>query len=104
MGKLQIDILGTSFTVSAKEDDEYLKKLLGYYKDICNTIQTAGKLRNQLQVSILAGITLVDELYKSKKETALYQNRINSNDEAEAERLTLSMIEKLDSALEDNGI
>lgn len=100
MGKLQIDILGASFAVQAKEDDAYLKKLLGYYKEITDSIQKAGNLKNPLQTSILAGITLVDELYKEKTKNASITKELACSNDAEAERLTMDMIEKIDHALE----
>lgn len=74
MGKLQIKILGTAFSAQANEDDEYLQKLLNYYREITDTIKKSGKLSDPLKISILAGISLVDELYKEKQLNA----RLNS--------------------------
>lgn len=99
MGKLQINILGATFAVQAKEDDAYLQKLLSYYKEITDTIQKSGNLKDPVQISILAGITLVDELYKSKQQNASYAKELSGTDNEEAERLTMDMIEKIDSAL-----
>lgn len=48
MGTLQIDLLGTSFSIKATEDDEYLEKLLGYYKKIIDEIQKSGMLKEKL--------------------------------------------------------
>ena len=36
-------ILGTSFTINAKEDSEYLKRLLTYYTQIANQIETSAE-------------------------------------------------------------
>ena len=44
MGTLQIDVLGTSFSIRASEDSDYLNKLLGYYKRIVTQIENAGNL------------------------------------------------------------
>jgi Cell division protein ZapA. len=103
MGKLQIDILGASFAVQAKEDDAYLKKLLGYYKEITDSIQKSGNLKNPVQISILAGITLVDELYKEKTRNASYQKELSGADDAKAEQLTMQMIETIDRVLGDDS-
>lgn len=98
MGTLQIDVLGTSFTIQAKEDDEYLKRLLNYYKRISSEIESNANLKNPLQTAILTGIMICDELYKEKSKIAKYtKSNIDSNDEAE--RLTLEMIQKIDKAL-----
>lgn len=98
MGKLRIDVLGTSFAVQANEDDEYLKKLLSYYKEITDAIQTSARVSNPLQASILAGLTLVDELYKSKKQNYSYDKVIHDK---EAERIAMAMIEQIDQVLEE---
>ena len=99
MGRLQIDILGTSFAVQAPEEDAYLKKLFSYYSEIINTIKRTSKIKDNLEISIMAGITLVDELYKEKQRNASYSKALNNSNEAEADRLTAEMIQKIDKAL-----
>ncbi len=66
MGRIQVDVLGSNFVIQAQEGEEYLNKLLSYYKDIVDTVQHSARLDDPMQVSIIAGITLVDELYKAK--------------------------------------
>ena len=104
MGTLQIDLLGTSFSIKATEDDQYLEKLLGYYKKIIEEIQKSGMLKEKLHVSILAGIMLCDELYKEKSKKSLSQGdpHPQAYDE-KAEKLTAEMIKKLDKALSLQG-
>ena len=105
MGKLQIDILGASFAVQAREDEAYLQKLLTYYKKITKKKKKTG-IKNPVQTSIIAGITLVDELYKEKSKNASLSKsleqteNINVQEADEAERLTLDMISAIDKALE----
>ncbi len=103
MGSLQIDMLGTSFSIKASEDDEYLKKLLKYYTQIIDQINKNGRLTPQ-QVSILAGIMLCDELYKEKSKRAIEKNveeqenlkRKQAEEEKKAEEAALeSKIEKM---------
>ncbi len=100
MGKLQIDILGTSFAVQAAEEDAYLKKLYSYYSDIIKTIQRTSKIKSPLEISIMAGITLVDELYKEKQRCASYSKALNNGTDEEADRLTALMIKEIDKALQ----
>ncbi len=107
MGSLQIDVFDPPFVIQVNEDDEYLQKLLGYYKKIIERIQNNGALKNPLQVSSLAGIMLCDELYKEKSKAQLSkadssdsQGLLHDSEESEeAERLTKIMIEKIDKAL-----
>ena len=106
MGKLQINLLGTSFTIQANEDEEHLKKLLGYYSRIVNDVSKIDSIKTPLQTSILAGIMLCDEVYKEKSNVVeMQKNQVqlaqNSNDAQveELERRTIAMINKINKVL-----
>ncbi|MBQ9495019.1 MAG: cell division protein ZapA [Treponema sp.] len=100
MGSLQINLLGASFAIRASEESAYLEKLLGYYKRITQEVEKTGGLKNPTEVAIMSGIALVDELYKEKSKNAQQVNmQHTANDDDEAERLTLKMIEKIDKVL-----
>ena len=106
MGKLQINLLGTSFTIQANEDEEHLKKLLGYYSRIVNDVSKIDSIKTPLQTSILAGIMLCDEVYKEKSNVVeMQKNQVqlaqNSNDaqDEELERRTIAMINKINKVL-----
>ena len=98
MGVLKIDILGTSFSIKANEDDVYLKHILDTYKSYTDKIEQNGSLKNPLQISILAGIMLCDDFQKLKANTNSFSNNQTIED-IEAERITLSLIDKIDQAL-----
>ena len=104
MGKLRIEMLGTGFTIQSTENDEYLEKLLGYYKRITQDVQNIDSIKTPLQVAILSGIMLCDELYKEKSkkvalENGTYTNEQPSFDSEEIERRTAEMISKIDKVL-----
>ncbi len=109
MGKLHINILDTSFTIQTNEDEEYLKKLLGYYTRIVEDVSHIESIKNPLQTSILAGIMLCDELYKEKTnivkmkdgQTIPNQNLPpeNNSDGEELERRTIAMIDIINRVL-----
>ena len=106
MGKLQINLLGTSFTIQANEDEEHLQKLLGYYSRIVEDVSKIDSIKTPLQTSILAGIMLCDEVYKEKSnvvalERADSQNTqpVETEDSAELERRTIAMINKINKVL-----
>lgn len=96
MGKLQIDVLGSSFAIEAKEDDSYLKRLLSYYAEMTGQIEKHGNLKNPLQISILSGIMLCDELYREKSKNAqlLTESEMNNDIEKRAEKM-IKMIDKV---------
>ena len=100
MGSLQIDLLGSSFAIKANEESVYLEKLLGYYKRITEEVKKTGGLTKPVEIAIMGGITLVDELYKEKSKNAKLLNGTKYTDDEEAERLTLRMIDRIDKALE----
>ena len=101
MGKLKVDLLGTSFTIQANEETEYLEKLLGYYKRITDDVEKIDTVKTPLQISILSGIMLCDELYKEK--TNKLSNELNSQSDnsstSELEKRTIDMIEKINKVL-----
>ncbi len=107
MAVVQINILGTSFALSAEEDLPYLEKIRDYYKNVCDEIQKNDGIQDQKKAAVLAGILIADELFKEK------QKAIEAKDAAkkagaesdpladlEADRLTKNMIAKIDKALE----
>ena len=104
MGKLHIEMLGSNFTIQANGDDQYLEKLLGYYKRITEDVKKIDSIKNPLQVAILSGIIIGDELYKEKQnkvamENGDYKAVENSMDTQEIERRTAEMISKIDKVL-----
>ena len=100
MGKLVIDVLGASFSAQADEDDEYLEKLSSYYKEITSTIKKSTNLQDPMKISILAGITLVDELYKEKQKNCILSSNLDNSELRQAEIITQSLIEKIDGVLD----
>ena len=106
MGKLKIDMLGTSFTIQANEDNQYLEKLLGYYKRITDDVTNIDSIKSSLQVAILSGIMICDELYKEKQNKIALENGVfvsqnpeDSKNSDEIQRITLEMIQKIDKVL-----
>lgn len=104
MGKIQIDILGTSFSAQTSEDDAYLKKLLSYYTKITDAIKTSAGVSDPIKVSILAGIALVDELYKEKEKNAILsraagEDKAPPEDSEKIQEIAQNLIEKLNEVL-----
>ena len=106
MGRLKIEMLGTSFTIQANEDNQYLEKLLGYYQRITDDVKRIDSIKSPLQVAILSGIMICDELYKEKQYKIALENgesvaqiSENSMDSDEIQRITLEMIKKIDKVL-----
>ncbi|MDR2069120.1 MAG: cell division protein ZapA [Spirochaetaceae bacterium] len=94
---LRIDILGTSFSISANEDSVYLENLLAYFRSAVENTQKKIGLEDPLKIAIITGFLLCDELQKKQK------NELDQSDSREAEKLLLDMIVRVDKVLEDKG-
>ncbi len=104
MGKLRIEMLGTVFTIQANENSEYLQKLLGYYKQITDDVEKIDSIKSPLQIAILSGIMICDELYKEKQNKIALENTTvlegqNIEEQNKIEQKTKEMIEKIQKVL-----
>ena len=103
--ELCLEILGTSFTITADEDEEYLKKVLSQYKAALKNTQSISGINEPLNVAILTGFLLCDEINKIKQEINAKETA-DSEDNAElqwerqeVEERTTRLINKLEQAL-----
>jgi cell division protein ZapA (FtsZ GTPase activity inhibitor) len=95
---LRLDLLGTSFSITADEAPEYLAELLNRYKLIVERTQQSTGLKDPLKAAILTGFLLCDELQKLERG----RKRLpDTEDELSAEQLTLDLIARIDEALEN---
>lgn len=90
-GGLRIDLLGASFSIAADEDPAYLQALLARYRRVVDDARAKTGLTDPLKIAIIAGIVLCDEAEKAR--------RGSSTDDAEAEKLALDLIARIDEAL-----
>jgi cell division protein ZapA (FtsZ GTPase activity inhibitor) len=89
--ELTLDILGTSFSITADEDEAYLREILGQFRTAVENTQTISGITNTLNVAVLTGFLLCDEINRMK---------LNMEGESqEVEKRTLNLIAKLDEAI-----
>jgi len=93
--ELNLDILGTSFSITTDEDEEYLKKVLAQYTKAVQNTQKISGINSPLNTAVLTGFLLCDEINKIKQQT--------ENESAEAKERTMNIIAALDKALKDCG-
>jgi Cell division protein ZapA. len=96
-GNLQIDLLGASFSIQADEKPEYLNALYTHYKKTTQQIESSSDVKDPIKIAIIAGILLADELYKEKMKRS--PDQTVSIDLAEAEKLALGMISRIDQVV-----
>jgi cell division protein ZapA (FtsZ GTPase activity inhibitor) len=89
--ELCLDILGTSFTIDADEDQAYLQKVFSQYRAAVENTQSISGINTPLNIAILTGFMLCDEINKIKLEI--------EGESAELHERTSDLIAKLDQAL-----
>ena len=100
MGSLTINLLGTSFKISANQDSQYLQKLLTYYTGIIDNLKENLSGQDPLQIAILAGIMLTDELYTQKSPSNTQQIVPQTTSVlSEVENITTKLINSIDQVL-----
>jgi cell division protein ZapA (FtsZ GTPase activity inhibitor) len=100
----RIDVLGTSLTISADADTEYLESLLERFKQQIENTRLLTGLTDPLKLAVLSGFLLCEELERSKRETPA-ENSPSPGDSLqgdalpEVEKITLEMINRLDEMM-----
>ncbi|MDR1837737.1 MAG: cell division protein ZapA [Treponema sp.] len=95
--ELCLDILGTSFTIAADEDEAYLEKVLAQYKAAVENTMNISGISEPLNIAVLTGFLLCDEVNKIKQQL--------ESESIEVQERTMNLIARLDQALEkcENG-
>jgi cell division protein ZapA (FtsZ GTPase activity inhibitor) len=94
--ELCLDLLGTKFTITATEDEEYLHEIFSQYRAAVANTQNISGINDPLNVAILTGFLLCDEINKMR----LGAIEADRGTDAEIEERTRSLIARLDQALE----
>jgi len=93
--ELCLDILGTSFTITADEDEEYLRKVLTQYRAAVENTKNISGINEPLNVAVLTGFLLCDEINKIKQQL--------EDESIQISERTMNLIAALDRALERYG-
>ena len=91
MADLCLNILGTSFNISTDEETAHLNKVMEKYRAAVETTQNISGITDPLNIAVLTGFILCDEL--NKAEHQLKEEHIEINNR------TMKLISKLDKAL-----
>ncbi|PKL09221.1 MAG: cell division protein ZapA [Spirochaetae bacterium HGW-Spirochaetae-7] len=96
---VRVELLGASFTIQTDESKEYVESLLAYLGSKIETVKASSKVDDPLKASILAGIFLVDELYRERVDASTHSSQAEPDVDigAVAERL----ITRIDETLSD---
>ena len=102
-GKLDIQLLGTSFSIQANESADYLQSVYSYYVERVHQVEkSVGGTLEPLKVAIIAGVLLADELKKERSQ--LQQLSPSEQNEYQALAITKKLIDNLDMVLDDENL
>jgi cell division protein ZapA (FtsZ GTPase activity inhibitor) len=95
---LVINALGTKFSITAGEDQAYLEEVLAQYQfAVANTRNISG-MKDPLQIAILTGFLLCDEINKMK----LQAEEEQTNADKELNRIIQNMAIRIDKILRES--
>jgi cell division protein ZapA (FtsZ GTPase activity inhibitor) len=97
---LLINVLGTSFSITAGEDPAYLDEVLAQYQVAVANTQGISGMKDPLKIAILTGFLLCDEINKLKMHVEEEQN----TEAQELNRITRNIIDRLDQAIDDQPV
>jgi len=104
--ELIINVLGTSFSITAGEDPAYLEEVLAQYQVAIANTQGISGMKDPLKIAILTGFLLCDEINKIKMqaEEDLAKTALEQKTEAqELNRITRDIIDRIDQAIDENS-
>ena len=91
---LKLDVLGTSFSITVNESQQYLEKVLDQYSAAVKNTQNISGINDPLNVAVLTGYLLCDEINRMKQS----EEKASGNAQ-EIEKRTIRLISALDQAL-----
>lgn len=96
---VRVELLGASFVIQTDESKEYVESLLAYLGSKIETVKAASKVDDPLKASILAGVFLVDELYRERVDASVRSGL--AAPEIDVEAVAERLIARIDDTLRD---
>ncbi len=90
-GRAEVEILGQRLSVRGRGTPEYIRELAAYLNGRVEGVQEQARLQDPLRLSLLAGLHVADELFRSRE-----------GDREIAARLD-RLLERLDRILAEDG-
>jgi len=87
----EFEILGQRYTIRSDASPEYVRELVAYMEGKIREIQEGAPNQEPLKTSILAALTIVDELFQAREGLA--------TQEADLARAIQRLIERLQTAV-----
>jgi cell division protein ZapA len=76
-GRAEIDILGQRITVRGRGSPEYIQGLADYLNGKIRAVREQGHVHDPTRLSVLAGLHVVDELFRAREEESTLAARVD---------------------------
>ena len=76
-GRADVDILGQRLSVRGRGTPEYILELADYLNERVKTVREQARVFDPLRLSLLAGLHVVDELYRCREADAELVARVD---------------------------
>ena len=96
--RLTINVLGTSFTIRADENEAYLKRILWYLEKKIEETRQRTPISDPLKISILSSFYIIDELLREKGRDG--RDATLPEESEEMERIALKLISEIDNVFD----
>jgi cell division protein ZapA (FtsZ GTPase activity inhibitor) len=96
---LEVNILGSSFTIQSSGDLQHLRRVTDYLKAKVEEIRqkyAESTTQDPVKISLLAGLNVVDELLRGQKTVT------GDNEGEELAKITERLIDTIDQSLTEN--
>jgi len=86
-GRAEVEILGQRIAVRGRGSPEYIRGLAEYLDRMIRTIRAEARVQDQTRLTLLAGLHVVDELFRLRDHAASLDTRVEA------------LVQRLDEAL-----
>ena len=93
-GRAEVEILGQRLSVRGRGTPEYIQQLAEHLNGRIQTVRDQARVFDPLRLSLLAGLHVVDELYRAREGEGAY--RVDTQVMARVDRLTERLSAVLD--------
>jgi len=76
-GRAEIEILGQRITVRGQGSPEYIRDLAEYLDRMIRTVREQAQVHDPTRLSVLAGLHIVDELFRAREREAGLTARVD---------------------------
>jgi cell division protein ZapA len=77
-GRAEIEILGQRITIRGRGSPEYIRDLAQYLDGKIRTVREQAQVTEPTRLSVLAGLHVVDELFRSREREASLAAQVDS--------------------------